>query len=149
MKYILIFIFAIYLIFKSIPQLKVCNINAAKMAIPPRIFFDSTIDGRAQHVLVTRFFHNKIGIFSNELGRCYFGTIEPYYLFNALGFIGLAAWLFAMFEFTLSKRWKILVIILLLPLIPFIQFGYWKIIPYTHKAISVAGFILFLKRHEK
>ncbi len=132
------------IISKSGWDLPKCNLTTATQALPPRIFFEQTIDG-PQPVLLTRFLHNKIGIFLSESGRCYLNVIDPIFVFDSVGILGLIAWLYFVYRITLNKQWFLIFLFLGMPLFPFFNL-LATAIAYGHKIFAIIGLtFLFLK----
>lgn len=121
MKIILFLIVSFLIIFTPRVDLPICNIDTAYQAIPPRIFAEIAIDDNDQNVIFTRMIHNKTGIFLSEFSRCYFNIFDFNYLYNQLTIFGLAGLLFFIYKALILKRFSIIIIIFLLPLIPFFK----------------------------
>ena len=125
-----------------------CNVDTAFQALPPRIFFESKIDGPLQNVTVTRFFHNKVGIFMSELGRCYFNAIDPTYLLNSTTIFGLIFWFWALFYLVERKRFFIILLLLAVPLIAFFKLNL-PIILIANKVLAAFGALTLMYKNEK
>lgn len=121
MKTLLIIISAAVILTAKAPALPPCNTDTAKQALPPRIFAEQTIDGIGQNIFVTRFFHNKLGILSSELSRCYFNVLDFNFLINALSPIGLIGYLSFVYHILVNKKYHFITIFILLPIIPFLK----------------------------
>lgn len=121
MKLILLIILSVIIISVPGTSLPVCNIDTAKQAIPPRIFAEIAIDDNTQNVLFTRILHNKTGIFLSEFSRCYFNVFDFNYLYNLLTIFGLLGLLFFIYRALILKRFSLVIVIFLLPLIPFFK----------------------------
>lgn len=145
MKIIIFFIISILVAVKNPVLPDFCNVDTAKGAIPPRIHFEQTVDGRSQNIFITRFIHNKVGIFVNEFGLCYLAIIDLNYLAASLGLVGMFFWLYLFYRSVLNKNWKILALIALVPLFAF--FNYLPaVVPWGYKIMSIGGLALFLKK---
>lgn len=142
MRIILISILSLLIILKSGWQLPICNLATAKNALPPRIFAEQTIDGQNQNVIITRIFHNKIGIFLSEFERCYFNVLDPTFIHNSTGIFGIFPWLF--FTYQILKRKMILPIgiFIIIPIMPFLYLP-TSLIAYAHKIFAIIGVVIF------
>jgi len=121
----------------------VCNIVTAKQAIPPRLFAEITIDSNTQNTKVTRFFHNKAGIFLSEFQRCYFQSFDLNYLNELLGPPGTLGYLYFIYRSFISKRITLIMLLLLLPAVPFFKQPQIIILIFD-KLFASIGIILFL-----
>ena len=142
MKIIILLLIAITIVFKQAPKSQACDVYAAKRAIPPRIFYEQTIDGNNQPVLITRFLHNKIGIFASEVAKCYFNVIAPNAMYAGAGIFGLIFEIYLAYKLVLWKKWYILIILLLLPFAPFFNI-FENQIYYMHKLFALFGLAVF------
>ena len=142
---ILIFLISYFIIAKPISKLELCNLDTAKLAIPPRIHFEQTIDGPTQRTLITRLLHNKVGIFMSEFGRCYFAVLDFNFIFSATGVIGLVFWLYFVYATIDRKKWYLAFLLLVLPIIPFLNL-YQFLPPYIHKVFAIMGATLFFNK---
>lgn len=142
MKKILLLIFTIFLIRIPLSSPTVCDIRTAQQAIPPKIFFEETIDGSGQNVYFTRFMHNKVGIFSHEFAMCYFNLIDFNFLTKNLNLFGLAMWLVFIYRQFIKKRY--LVFVLIIPALPFflVPAAYIVLI---YKIFAIIGLSILLK----
>jgi len=143
MKLILLIILS--LIVLSVPKasLPICNIDTAKQAIPPRIFAEIAIDDNDQNVIFTRIVHNKTGIFMSEFSRCYFDVFDFNYLYRQLTIVGLLGLLLFVYKAVTLKRFSIIIIFLLLPLIPFFLLPE-VILILVLKIFAVIGILYFI-----
>ena len=119
MKKIILLVVIFLVVVKKPSATEACNIDTARLALPPRIFYESRIAGNKQSVLVTRFFHNKAGILLSEFGKCYALALDPNYLNNSLNFLGLLGWFYGLFVLVRLKQYPALVVLSLLPVIAF------------------------------
>ena len=142
MKIIIFLFLAITIIFQQAPKWPVCDIYAAQRAVKPRIFFEKAIDGKNQPVFITRFFHNKIGIFASEVAKCYFKVIEPNAMYAGAGIFGVIFEIYLAYKLVLWKKWYILIILLLLPFAPFFNI-FENQIYYMHKLFALFGLAVF------
>ncbi|MBI3342496.1 hypothetical protein HY024_05220, partial [Candidatus Curtissbacteria bacterium] len=94
MKLIILLLFFATIILKTPVPLPKCDIDTAKIAVPPRIFEEVTIDGIGKNIYFTRFLHNKPGIFMSEFARCYFNVFDLSYLLDTLGIFGFVAFIY-------------------------------------------------------
>src|SRR3989344_2693501 len=121
MKTLLIALFTFLILFVSLPQDsdQRCDQYSAKRNIPSEIFSNTAIDGSGQPVVVTRFLHNKVGIYLSEFSRCYFNILDPNFLLQTTGPIGLIPILYLIYNAIVNKRFFIGLLILTLPLLSF------------------------------
>lgn len=139
---ILIILSALILAQKPSPDLPVCNLTTAKQAIPPRIFAEQTIDGIGQPIILTRFLHNKFGIFGSEFTRCYFYSLDPNFIYHSVS-IGITSWLYFIYFSTTRKLIFPGFVFLIIPALPF--FGIPLIIvSYAHKIFAIIGIIFWI-----
>lgn len=143
MKIFLLLFFALFLFTKATPQLPPCNFRTAAQAIPPRIFAETTIDGRDQHVLLTRFLHNKLGIYLSEFSRCYFASLDPNFIIKSVGLIGLVSWLYFFYKILIKKSYVLIIIFLLIPFLPFLTVPI-IIVAFIYKLFAIMGFAYFI-----
>lgn len=124
----------------------ICNLKTAKQAIEPRIFAEQTIDGPKQPIILTRFLHNKFGIFGSEFTRCYFFSLDPNFVYQSTS-IGIIFWLY--FAYTVLTR-KMIILLLPLLIVPAVPFFGLPIlfVSYAHKIFAIIGlyFWLFKKK---
>lgn len=146
MKIIILIILAALIIVKSPQQeLPLCNIATAKQAFAPRIFAETTIDGKEQPVYVTRFLHNKIGIYASEISRCYFNSLDLNFINNSTGAVGLLSLLFFVYKITVKKYYSILAIFLVLPTLPFFGMPFFILI-FFYKIFAIIGLVFLLQK---
>lgn len=153
MKKILVLVFAAIIIAKSPTQeLPICNLQIVKLAFTPIIFEQTTIDGLAQPVLLTRFLHNKVGIYSSEIARCYLAALDPNFINNSTSIVGLLSLLFFLYK-AASKIYSqksfayapLLAIFLISPLLPFFS-APTTVLIITYKIFAIIGLLFWLKR---
>lgn len=147
-KFAVFIIFLILVVLKPLQKPGFCNIDTAFLALKPRIFAETTADGIGQNPIMTRFFHNKVGILSSEFARCYFNLIDPYYLYQTLGLIGFFSWLYLGYFLISRKLWPQLLMLLLFPVLSIIHFVP-TFLMIGHKSISAIGLFIFLKSYGK
>lgn len=147
MKTIILLLIAISIIFKQAPKFEVCDVWAAERAVKPRIFFEKAIDGRSQPVIITRFFHNKIGIFTSEVAKCYFNVIAPNAMYQGAGIFGLILELYLIYTIIVWKKWHILAILLVLPFAPFFNI-FENLVIDVHKLLALSGLVIFAKQRK-
>lgn len=142
MKKIILLIFVIFIIRIPLSPPTTCDIRTAKQAIPPKIFFESSIDGSGQDVYFTRFIHNKVGIFSHEFATCYFNLIDFNFLTKNLSLFGLATWFVFIYRQFIKKQY--LVFELIIPALPFflVPAAYIVLI---YKIFAIIGLSILLK----
>ncbi len=121
-----------------------CNVDIAKMAIPPVIWYEQSIDGKAQRTLFTRFLHNKPGVFMSEAAKCYFQAIDPFLLYKITGPLGLMFILYIAYKLTDAKQYLALLIFFSLPFLTFFKFPVSQQIV-LYKIISIIGLFIFVK----
>lgn len=122
-----------------------CNLTTAQTALPVRIFSETTIDGRDQPVLVTRFFHNKVTILGNELGRCYFNFFDPNVIVASASLLGLFPWLYFAYRIAIAiPRYPLLAALFIIPALPIIVT--LTQVAYLHKVFAIIGLVLWTKR---
>ena len=148
MRKILFLIIVVAIAIKVPSEQERCNVDTAFQALPPRIFFESKIDGPQQNVKVTRFFHNKAGVLLSELGRCYFNAIEPTYLLNSTTVFGLLCWIWALYYLVERKRFFVILLITAVPLLAFFKLNF-PIIPIANKALAAFGALTLMYKNEK
>ena len=141
-------IFAVVLVFLIFSKrdfvLPDCRRQNASLAIAPRIHYEQSIDGKNQPIEITRFFHNKIGVFGNELANCYFDVLSPVLMFQITGIFGLLSILFLLYFLANNKNYLGLSIIFLIPFLYFLNF-YQTLLPFIYKGIAFFGLFKFLK----
>ena len=145
MRLVLILIFSLTILLSQGWSLPICNIQTATQALPPRIFFEQTIDGSSQPILLTRFLHNKLGIFSSEIARCYFNVLDPNFILKTVGLIGFITLLYFLYKIILNKNYVLLILFLVLPISPI--FGISPlIVVYPYKLFAIIGLLLLLRK---
>lgn len=127
-------------------NLPVCNLQTIGQVLPLRIFAEQTIDGSYQPVLLTRFFHNKVGIFLNEFARCYFNVFDLNFVAGSIGFLGLLLILVALYQLIITKKFIFLGVFLITPLFSILALpGFLKITNFIFWTFAVWGAIILLK----
>lgn len=145
-KFLILAVFFFYIIsLKNDFSLPICNLATAKQAIAPRIFTEQTIDGPGQPPLVTRFLHNKLGIFASEFGRCYFNALDPNFIYRSVGIAGLFFWTYFIYQIAIKKLWPGIFAFLILPLLPFFSLPV-IITVYINKIFAIIGLSFLIKR---
>lgn len=146
MKLVLFSVLSLIILLKSTWQIPVCNLTTAKNAVPSRIFSEQTTDGQGQNVLITRALHNKPGIFLSEFGRCYFNLLDPNFIYNSVGILGIIPWYYFVYQILKRKMFLPIGIFILAPAVPFFYFPI-SLITYIHKVFAIIGVVIFaLKR---
>lgn len=146
MKKILVLVFAAIIIAKSPTQeLPICNLQTVKLAFAPVIFEQTTIDGSAQPVLLTRFLHNKVGIYSSAIARCYLAALDPNFINNSTSIVGLLSLLFFLYKAASKIYYPLLTIFLISPLLSFFNAPTIVLI-IIYKIFAIIGLLFWLKR---
>lgn len=133
----------------AVPNLAICNLQTINQAIPPRIFAEQTIDGPTQAVLLTRFLHNKVGIFLNEMTRCYFNLLDPNFIVQITGILGLVLILVAIYRLIKIKQFLLLTFFIYPLLSIFTNSGFLTLTKFILWTFAVAGAIILMKINEK
>lgn len=145
MKYVLLFLFILYLILKppAKPQIE-CDLKSVFQAIPPVVWYEQTIDGIDQPPIVTRFFHNKANIFTSQLFKCYASKLDPLEVFKVIGLLGFMFWLYFVWKIILKKMWLWTSLFLTIPML-LITTNNTQLMhyPYIFFAIVGAAFAVF------
>lgn len=145
MKYLIILAVSILIVAKNVPATERCDQQTAKTALPVRIFAETTIDGRDQPVLVTRFFHNKVTIMASELARCYFNFFDPNFIVASISLLGLLPWLYFAYRIALYiPRYPAVWILFAIPVLPILAPSFQ--VAYFHKVFAIIGLVLWAKR---
>ncbi len=145
MKLIIFIIAAFFIIAHPFKKLEQCNLSQALQAIPPRIFAETHADGSQQNPLITRFIHNKLGIFLSELSRCYLYVLDPAIIYSSTGIIGTTAWGYLIYLSITTKKRLLLLLIFSFPLFPFLNI-FQGITTYIHKLFALIGLLYFLSK---
>lgn len=148
MKLLILSLAIIFILLQPQARLPDCYLALAKLAIPPRIFAEIAIDDNTQNVIYTRILHNKAGIFLSEFSRCYFNVFDFNYLHKQLSMVGLAGFLYFVYQSLTKKRVELIVFIALLPLILFFKLPL-IILAVLLKLTAVIGLTVFLVLREK
>lgn len=154
-KIILAIIAALFIITRGNAVLSQCDIQTARQAIPIRIFAEQTIDGKNQPILVTRFLHNKAGIFASEFGHCYFSLLDPNFLNQSLGLVGLLALAYMIYYniynvfFRKGKQsyhfsFLLLMLFMIFPALPFFRFPP-TIVIFAYKIFAIIGLVQLVR----
>jgi len=144
MKYILFAIFTIFIISLPVFTQEVCNINTAKNALSPVISYEQTIDGNTQNVLITRFLHNKIGIFMSHISKCYLEFFNPVNLYLSVGIYGLIFYLFLIYKI-LTKNMVLLMIAVFTAPILLILMDLAYLTSIFYKSASILGLAIYFR----
>ena len=141
----IIALIALSLLIILLPKLSFikCDIDTASLAIPPRIWSQQALDSRMQPTIITRFLHNKPGIFFSELSRCYFNFFDPSLIFHSVGLRGVFFWIFFMTNISFSKKWPIILIVLMVPILSFFKLLQFPL-QFFNKIYAFLGLWLFL-----
>ncbi len=144
MKLIALIILSVIVILKTAPVIEPCNFQTVKQDIPPTSFEQITLDGNTQNTYVTRFFHNKFGIFANESAMCYFKVLDPVFIFESttlIGLVGIAAYIATSVK---RKYWFLVAILLLVPFLPFFGINLTYLIN-IYKFFAIIGLVFLFK----
>jgi len=142
MKTLIFSALAALIIMKSAQAIPFCNLAIVKLALPPRIFQETTIDGNRQNVILTRFFHNKVGIYGSEVGRCYFNAFDLNFIAANVTIPGLLSILFLLYKSISRKYWPF-ALFLIVPILPF--FGLPPLIfTLIYKVFAIIGIAFLL-----
>lgn len=142
MKIVLITFISMILVFKHV-NIPTCNTKTATLALKPRIFQQTTIDGSLQNTYLTRFFHNKLGILGSEFGKCYFNFFDPVIIAQNTLYIGFISWIFLAYKILSLKKLKILIPVLFFPILPFLNIPFP--VAYFHKIFAIIGLLTMFK----
>ena len=132
------------ILLRSIPKLVECNLSTVNQVIPPRIFAETTVDGQNQPILLTRFLHNKPGVFLWESSKCYFAFFEPNFIYQSVGFLGMISWFYLLYHLIKNNKWQPLLLLLALPLLPFLEI-LSTFSAYAHKVFAIIAIAVFVK----
>lgn len=144
MKLTIFIIAAFFIIALPFKKLEQCNLSQALQALPPRIFAETHADGSHQAPLITRFIHNKPGIFLSEFSRCYLYVLDPMIIYSSTGIFGTIAWGYLIYASAVSKNWPLLTLIFTFPLLLFFNI-FQGITTYIHKLFAIIGLLFFLR----
>lgn len=134
---------AIIFLAKSTQALPDCNMKLVKQDFIPVSFEQISIDGSFQKPIVTRFFHNKIGIQGQEIAQCYFNAVEGEFLFKNIGVVGTIFIMAFFYKLVVKKKWIFLLLALCVPILPF--FGLTQpILIIIYKIFAIIGLALIL-----
>jgi len=117
--------------------------------VPHQVWEAQTADPNA-NVLMTRFLHNKLSLYSNNFARCYLSYLSPDFINAAFTIVGLILFLAGIYFLVVKKNWRILTILLLAPLFPLFSFPESKLIQgvilYSAQGLAIlAGFYYLVK----
>ena len=136
---ILFFAIAIYFIINTpFNVVDPCNLDTAKMATDVRVWEQVSFDGNMQNVLVTRFLHNKPGIFLSEFSKCYFRVYDFNMIVDLVSIVGLSFWLYFIYKIFTTGNHLLVIAFILIPVLPFLK-SYPSLIPFIHKMIALGG----------
>lgn len=128
-----------------------CNIRTSLQILPPKIWYEQAIDGSSQNRLLTRFLHNKAGIFINALSGCYLNFLSPVFIYQAAGFFGVFFWLYFAYRSVVQNQRMIILILFMLPLIPVasvnapVYFFGLSLLAIVFKLVAFLGLIMFFR----
>lgn len=144
MKYLILIVLTVFVITKNPPISDRCDLTTAQNALPVRIFAETTIDGRDQPVLVTRFFHNKATILASELSRCYLNFFDPNLVTASASLLGLLPWLYFFYRtFRQVPRYPLLLAIFTVPALPIVVT--FAQVAFIHKVFAIIGLVIWAK----
>lgn len=145
MRYLVSIVILILVISADIPNRDRCDIITAKIALPVRIFAETTIDGPDQPPPVTRFFHNKVTILGSELARCYFNFFDPNFIAQSASLPGLIPWLYFAYRVAIYiPRYPIIWLLFVIPTLPILSPSLQ--VAYFHKVFAIIGLVLWAKK---
>lgn len=121
-----------------------CDYQIATNAIAPVIWYEQTTDGVNQPHFITRFLHNKPGVYMSQFSKCYFQAMDPYLLYKTIGIGGFMSVLYLIYCFIDRRKYIQLAIIFLLPIFPFIKISLILQI-LIYKVLALVGLYYFLK----
>lgn len=143
MKIALLIILAVTVLLTAGPSLPICNLQTATQALSVRIFAEQTIDGQNQPILLTRFVHNKLGIYTSELSRCYFNALDPNFIYQAVGIFGLFGFLYFIYTSFDRKKIYLITLFLVIPALP-IFYPSTFTVNIVYKIFAIMGLSLLL-----
>lgn len=144
MKIVLFLILTVMIILvKSTSTLPPCSMALVKQDFIPVSFEQISIDGSLQKPLVTRFLHNKLGIYGQEISACYFNATEGEFLFKNIGAIGTIFFLAFYYKLIVKKRWIFLLLALIVPILPFVGLSQ-PVLIIVYKIFAIIGLALVL-----
>lgn len=144
MKYFTVLLVSLIVLLSNPSYLPLCNLRTARQDIPPRLFQLTTTDSPSQNPIITRFFHNKPGVFLNGTSKCYLNFFDPVIIAKNTLYFGIFGWLYAVYKMFLTKKWILIAAFFILPLIPYL-IPFPQII-YLHKIFDIIGFGLIAKK---
>lgn len=145
MKYLIALVVLVVIVRSNIPSIEHCDLGTATNAISVRTFHETTTDPPDQPVIISRFFHNKLTIFTNEIGRCYLNFFEPNFIADSTTLLGFLPWLYLLYK-SFSK-WVFLIPVLAVPLIPIFISPMPIPVAYAHKVFAIIGLMIWSKSH--
>ncbi len=95
-----------------------CNWEWIKLDVPHQIWEAQTADGIRAHTFLTRLFHNKFLFYPDNILRCYLSYLSPDFITGAFSFIGMVFFLAGVFYLVFNRRWLLLAVLLIVPLLP-------------------------------
>lgn len=152
MKIFLLLVISAFIILKVGWNVDECGIRSSLQAVVPVVWYEQTIDGSNQNPLITRFFHNKIGIFVSQMARCYFNRIGPEFIFDSVGIFGLMFIFYLICNLSTKKRWPILTVIAVFSLLPVLSINFptsklfVDFLAYFYKLLAIIGLKAFVDR---
>ena len=148
MKLLLILLICTIIILKTPEQTVDCNLDTIKQAMPVRIFSESKIDGSKQSVIVTRFLHNKVGIFLSEFSKCYFGILDPRFIFDSTSIFGLVFLVYFFYKMISFKIFPLILSVLVIPIISIFKLPLIIAIV-SFKIFAIIGLVVFVNHLNK
>lgn len=149
-KTVIFFIVSIFIIFKSGWDYSECNIRTANQVLTPELWYEQRIDGTAQNTLITRFYHNKVGVLGSELAKCYFDRLNPNFFFETGGIFSVILLVYLFFILANRRKWLYLTILFLLPTIPVFSVNLptsirtISLLAYLYKGLAIISLGVFL-----
>jgi hypothetical protein len=146
MKITLLLIIGLVVGFSKINwEFPVCNLATIKQDFAPTIFFETTIDGSSQKPLVTRFFHNKVGLYGASTTKCYLNFLDPSLIYKNLGPLVLILIGFFISKSIAQKRLQLLLIFFLTPLALILNL-HIVLFVIIYKIFAIIGLLLLLSK---
>lgn len=117
----------------------ICSISGINLDIPLLIWELETGDNSGS-VFITRLLHNKLVVAGNSYLGCYTSFFSPEVVTSIFGILGLALFIIGIY-FLISKRhFKILAILLILPIISITQIT----TPFINRKVILVALHLFV-----
>ncbi len=145
MKYLIFILISAVIIIQKGWTLPICNMDTVKQSIPPVIFAQTTIDDSLQPTIITRFLHNKAGIFVHEVTKCYFFSLDPNFIYKSVSLVGIFFFIYFIYRILRNKKYSAIIIFFIIPAFPIFNLQP-TIVAYFYKIFAIIGLMLYLKR---